>query len=473
MSIDFAKRADDHNYNADYIIRTLDDNDYYKLLMLQLIWKYTHLRDVPVTFSVINRTVSVRLAEIVDIVELDRQLAHVEQSLRWEDETIDALRGQAFHGTHAMFEPAFLNFLKSMRLCSYKLGKGADGQLDLTFTGTWAEATMWELYGLPIIGELRTREGLKTMDEQELDIFFARAKIKLWDMLQRLKGIPGLKLADFGTRRRFSHLWQRYVVEMCGSVLGEAFTGTSNFYMARQLRKRFRNMEAIGTNAHELPMVLHAMSRAGLLGDIAPKDSPYEVLRLWQEMYGGALRVFLPDTFGTTNFLRNAPDWVAEWTGMREDSKDPHEAGEEYIAWLKSKGKDPTTKLLLFSDGLDVDTIIKLHAQFAGVIQPGYSVDDFTCAADFLDAEKWLHQPRIRVAFGWGTMLTNAMHGCHPRGLDCFKPISLVCKVTHAAGLGAVKLSNNYTKATGAPADIDKARKTFGSEGMANIPVTV
>ena len=44
-------------------------------------------------------------------------------------------------------------------------------------------------------------------------------------------------------------------------------------------------LEAIGTNAHELPMVYAALAE----DDSALHDAPYEVLRDWARMYGGNL----------------------------------------------------------------------------------------------------------------------------------------------------------------------------------------
>ena len=97
------------------------------------------------------------------------------------------------------------------------------------------------------------------------------------------------------------------------------------------------DLEALGTNAHELPMVLAALAET----DAELLQSPYKVLQDWQRYYGGNLLIVLPDTFGTAAFLRKAPDWVAEWTGFRPDSAPPIEAGEKIIEWWRAKGKDP------------------------------------------------------------------------------------------------------------------------------------
>ena len=76
----------------------------------------------------------------------------------------------------------------------------------------------------------------------------------------------------------------------------------------------------------------------------ALKASQYRVLEMWQRTYQGELLIMLPDTFGTTQFLKDAPDWAADWTGQRIDSKNPYVAGDEYIEWLKGRGRDPQEK---------------------------------------------------------------------------------------------------------------------------------
>jgi len=179
----------------------------------------------------------------------------------------------------------------------------------------------------------------------------------------------------------------------------------------------------------------------------------------------------LPDTFGTTQFLAGAPDWVADWTGQRTDSKDPYLAGDEFIEWLKARGRDPREKLLIASDTLDVEQILGLHAYFGGTLARGVSAGDFRSAADFHDRNKWTAGRRIRVSAGWGTLLTNDFRGCNPNDGGGFDPIGLICKVSTAEGRPAVKLSDNYSKALGPPAEIERYRSVFGTAGTANAPL--
>jgi nicotinate phosphoribosyltransferase len=439
MNVNFAERAHNHNWKLDPIVRSLLDTDFYKLLMLQFIWK--NFPQVPVTSEVVNRTVKVRLAERVGAAALVEQMEHVRQ-LKFRRSELVWLAGNTFYGTRSIFEPAFLEWLeKNFKLSEYEVSE-AEGQLILRFSGLWTEVTMWEVYSLAIVSELKTRSALAELSELELDVLYARAKTRLWDKIEKLQAVKGLRVSDFGTRRRHSFLWQEYCVQAMRVSLNngdERFTGTSNTALAYK-----HDLEAIGTNAHELPMAMAAIASRG--SDEELRESQYKVLELWQKSYGGALLIMLPDTFGTTQFLRGAPDWVADWTGQRIDSKDPLVAGDEYIEWLMRRQRDPRKKRLIASDALDVDDIVRLHQYFAG---------------------------RIRFSAGWGTLLTNDFRGCHPRGEDTLAPLSLVCKLTSADGVPTVKLSDNARKAVGPNDLIARYRRVFGSSEELGAAVVV
>ena len=446
MNVNFAERAHNHNWKLDPIVRSLLDTDFYKLLMLQFIWK--NFPRVHVTSEVTNRTIRVRLAERVGAAALIEQMDHV-RGLKFRRSEMVWLAGNTFYGTRWIFEPAFLDWLeKDFCLSDYEVSEGTgehEGQLVLRFSGLWSAVTMWEVYALAIVSELKTRTALAELSELELDVLYARAKTRLWDKIELLRGegLAGLEVSDFGTRRRHSFLWQEYCVEAMRTALKidgeERFTGTSNTALAYKL-----DLEAIGTNAHELPMAMAAMASRG--SDEELRESQFKVLELWQQSYGGALLIMLPDTFGTTQFLKGAPDWVADWTGERMDSKDPFVAGDEYIAWLKARGKDPRQKRLIASDALDAETIARLHLYFS---------------------------ERIRFSAGWGTLLTNDFRGCHPRGEDTLAPLSLVCKLTSADGVPTVKLSDNELKAAGPKELVERYRRVFGTEARVGMQVLV
>jgi nicotinate phosphoribosyltransferase len=449
---DFAARAYNHGFPFDPIIRSLLDTDFYKLLMQQFIWE--HYPNEQVSWKLTNRTAEVRLAEEVDLGELREQLDHA-RTLRLTPSEIINLRGQSFYGQSGIFKEGYLGALRSFRLPEYELDAGRDGQLELRFEGPWWQTTFWEVPALAIVNELRSRSVMRRMSRSELDILYARAKVKLYAKLERLRGLPGLNLTDFGTRRRHGFLWQEHCVLTAREVLGECFTGTSNVYLAMK-----HGLEAKGTNAHELPMVVAALVRQRAPGDAeALRQSQYEVLRRWQNEYQGNLLVFLPDTFGTSQFLRDAPHWVSYWTGARPDSKDPVEAGEELIAFWKAQGltdeQIASSRLIVFSDGLDVE--------IAGSRPNGTDIPSI----------EQRFRGRVLTGFGWGTNLTNDFIGCHPAEPMALKAPSLVCKAEAVNGRPAVKLSDNYRKATGPAEEIAYYRSVFGTEGVGNIPVKV
>tara|TARA_B100001146_G_C16159523_1_gene424972 strand:+ start:1 stop:1293 length:1293 start_codon:yes stop_codon:yes gene_type:complete len=418
--VDIANRVWNRQWKIDPIVRSLIDTDFYKLLMCQSVFR--NRRDTQVTFSLINRSKSVRLAELVDEGELREQLDHI-RSLSLTRGESTWLRGNTFYGKRQMFRPDFMEWFEQLRLPPYHLEK-RDGQYELTFEGSWPEVMLWEIPALAVLMELRGRAVLDRMGKFELQVLYARAMTRLWEKIETLRGVEGLKIADFGTRRRHSYLWQDWCVQAMMEGLGDSFTGTSNCLIAMR-----RDIEAIGTNAHELPMVYAALAE----DDAALARAPYQVLADWHEEHDGNLRIILPDTYGTKGFLDNAPEWLEGWTGIRIDSGDPATGAENAIAWWESRGEDPRDKLVIFSDGLDEQKIIDLHRQFSG---------------------------RVRVSFGWGTLLTNDFRGLVKD--DQLAPFSLVCKAVRADGRPTVKLSDNPNKAMGPADEIARYKRVFG-----------
>lgn len=417
--VDIATRVWNHKWKIDPIVRSLIDTDFYKLLMCQSVFR--NKRDTRVTFSLINRSTHIPLAELIDEGELREQLDHI-RSLSLSRGESTWLRGNTFYGKRQMFRSDFMEWFEQLRLPEYHLERIGD-QFELTFEGTWPEVMLWEIPALAVLMELRGRAVLDQMDRFELQILYARAMTRVWEKIEALREIPDLSIADFGTRRRHSFLWQDWCVQAMREGLGPAFTGTSNCKIAMT-----RELEAIGTNAHELPMVYAALAQ----GDAALAQAPYDVLSDWHDEHEGNLRIILPDTFGTSGFLAKAPDWLAGWTGIRIDSGDPVQAGEDAIAWWRARGEDPSQKRVIFSDGLDVDKIRSLHHQFSG---------------------------RVQTSFGWGTLLTNDFRKLVPQ--DSLAPFSLVCKAVEANGHPTVKLSDNPNKAMGPASEIERYKRVF------------
>lgn len=443
----------------DWIIRSLLDLDFYKFTMGLFIFRF--YRGVQVTFGFINRHLHIPVANLVDEGELRAQLDHV-RTLRFLPTEIYYLRGMDVYG-EAMFPKDYLEFLSQLQLPPYVLTR-VGNQYELKFSGPWEVVTFWETIALAIIMELLNRKLLRSMvegysaGETELRVLYARATDKLYRKLQRLKSRTTIRFADFGQRRRHSYLWQRFAIQMARDVMGPNFTGTSNTVMAHN-----ENLVPIGTKAHEPDMVLTALAET----DEEKKDAQYEGVRKWQKVFPQqALRILLPDTYGSRQFFKDMPKDLAQqvahdWRGARGDSGDLVEEGDRYVDWLRANGADPREKLYIPSDGLDVEPMLNLDTTFNGWIQ---------------------------ISNGWGTKFTNDFEGCHPRGDELAvvdgKPLGLtwdqllcghsfVCKVESANRRPAVKLSNNIRKATGPKDEVERYVRIFGSEGRIEQEVVV
>ena len=417
--VDIATRMFNQNWKIDPIVRSILDTDFYKILMNQFIYRNT--KDVVVKFKLINRSKDISLVDLISEQELRDQLDQA-RTLKLSRGEATWLRGNQFYGKNTMFTPEFIRWLEDFRLPKYNLEK-TSGNYELTFEGKWNEVSLWEIPALSIVTELRSRAVLRKMGKFELQVLYARAMTKLWEKIERLKKLPDLKIADFGTRRRHSFLWQDWCIQAMNEGLGEKFLGTSNCLIAQR-----RELEAIGTNAHELPMIYSALA----VDDSELALAPYKVLEEWQKEYDGNLRIILPDTYGSETFFKNAPAWLAKWTGVRIDSGNPIKGAETALSWWAEHGEDTTQKLLIFSDGLDVSAIEMLYKKFSG---------------------------QARLSFGWGTMLTNDFRGL---GIDLdSNPISLVCKAVSANGLPTVKISDDLGKTLGQERDLNRYKRIF------------
>lgn len=410
-------------------VQSLLDVDFYKFTMAQVALE-KHPNAI-VTFKLIVRDNTIPIGDMVSETELRKCLDYV-QGLSFTPTDLSYLRGINLFSDY-LLKDKFIQFLRTLKLPPYKLVR-KEGAFELTFTGKWPEVTFWETIALAIISELYYRAILRNMRRHELEMIYDRARVRIYEKLEKLLDHPLIRFADFGQRRRHSFLWQEWVIGICREMMGSQFTGTSNTWMAFH-----HNLTPIGTNAHEMPMVYVALAE-----DDEKIAAQYEVLKDWEAMYGDGLRIMLPDTYTTEQFLRNAPDWVAKWRGFRQDSGDPITRADLFIDWLKRQGVDPKTKLMIASDGLDVGPMVKINNELRNRLGDGY---------------------------GWGTLLTNDFRGCHRSPL--LRPFSMVCKVVEVDGRPCVKISDNIEKATGPIDEVERYKKIFGVGEVARQTVIV
>ena len=218
---------------------------------------------------------------------------------------------------------------------------------------------MWEVYALAIVSEMKTRAALSTLNELELDVLYARAKTRLWDKIELLRHVPGLRLSDFGTRRRHSFLWQEYCVQALATALNrpgnERFTGTSNTALAYK-----HDLEAIGTNAHELPMAMAALASRGSDEDL--RNSQYKVLELWAAVLQQRAPHHPPRHLRHHPVPRREhPTGSPAGPASASTAKTPSSPATSTSRGSCNAARTPRTKRLIASDGLDATTIVALH----------------------------------------------------------------------------------------------------------------
>ena len=398
------------------IIRRIDENDVYKILMMYLIWKY--YPNLNVSFGFKNRTVDVPLARYIDLGELEEQIDETAK-LQFTPEVVAIYRGWD------MFSEDFLQYLPTLRLNQPTISIVGD-TLHIETCGNWLTDTLWEIYILCIVSELAARGRAKEAGHSEIELWKLGDE-RLTEKIALFNAHPDLRIAQFGLRRRFSGPWEDHVTERLVTECRGVITGVSNMYLA----DRF-GVPAQGTNAHELPMALTALARHS--SPQAMRNAPYKVLGLWQNLYGHKSLISLDDTYGSDVFRKHLPrHYLEDFKGFRHDSGDPFLYGEDTIALYQANGIDPRHRMIVFSDGLTPKKAIALLEQF---------------------------KKRIMVAFGMGTNLTN--------DFGVLKALSLVMKIVEAAGNPAVKLSNNLNKATGLPSEVEYYKETFGYTNIAS-----
>ena len=394
-----------------------DSLDYYKLTMGQVALE--RFPGAEVVFTMKNRGGDHPLSEYINTDELTARFAQiVDQGFTTEEITYFA--GLKAQNGEARFDEEYLDFLANIQLVDVNVSIDEETKdLAISAKGPWANVSLWETVVMSEVNEQYYRN-LVQAEGLSIEDVWTEGDRRLDEKIAKLKERPDIKFSDFGTRRRFSAEWHEHVIERLASELPDNFVGTSNPWFAYKY-----DLTPIGTYAHEMPMVYAGLADAEGRN---PLEGHTDMMVDWDKRYNGDLSIALTDTFTSKFFFADFTQEQAEkWNGLRHDSGDPIEFGEQAIRFYEEKNIDPSTKTLVFSDGLDIDTIIALADHFKG---------------------------RIKLLFGWGTTLMNDLG---------IRANNFVMKATNVNNIDTVKLSDNAGKHTGPVAQVqryeDEARR--------------
>lgn len=376
------------------IIHSLLDTDLYKFTMLQVV-----LHKFPQTHSVYHfrcRNLDDTAYPLTDILDdLNEQLDHLCRLKFAEDELL-YLRSLRF------IKSDFVDYLELFQLKRrfIKAGIDREGRLDIWVEGPMVQAMMFEIFVLAIVNELYFKRirSAEVLAEGERRL---RAKVGLIRQYkaEQNPADPPFLVSDFGTRRRYSFAWQKHVIETLHEAVPEVFRGTSNVLIAKQL-----GIFPIGTMAHEFLQAFQAL-------DVRLRDFQKAALETWVQEYRGDLGIALTDVVGMDAFLRDFDLYFAKlFDGLRHDSGDPYEWGDKAYAHYKKLKIDSRSKMLTFSDGLNLEKAWSLHNYF---------------------------KDRFQVSFGIGTNLTNDMGQT---------PLNIVLKLVECNGQSVAKISDSPGK---------------------------
>lgn len=371
---------------ASPVLHTLLDTDAYKLHMQQAVFHHYYHVHVAAEFRCRGDDLLGIYADSI------REQVDAMQHLTLQDDEYQWLSGLPF------FKADYLNWLRDFRYKPEQVVVTNDnGKLNIRLEGPWREVIMWEVPLLAVISELAHRYRSPEMGVEQA---LASLENKLVEFSQLTEGldISRFRLMDFGTRRRFSRDVQQAIVERLQQE--SWFVGTSNYDLARRL-----NLTPMGTQAHEWFQAHQQISP-----DLA--NSQRAALAAWLEEYPNQLGIALTDCITMDAFLRDfGPEFAERYQGLRHDSGDPVEWGEKAIAHYKKLGIDPMSKVLVFSDNLDLAKAVDLYRHFAS---------------------------RVNLSFGIGTRLT-----CD---IPQVKPLNIVIKLVECNGKPVAKLSDSPGK---------------------------
>jgi len=401
------------------IITSLLDTDYYKFTMGQFAFKY--YLDVIVKYAFTDRT---KDSTLLDVGLTDEGI--VGNII----EELDAVRNLKFTleelnylNSLGTFSKEYLNFLSTLSLPPVYV-EIRNKKLIIETQGKWLEAIFWETFILSIVSELYHRRFLNVGYIGECDR-------RLDNKIDKINTTP-FKFIEFGTRRRFSkEIQDRVIGELMAGIHNDSLVGTSNVYLAKEY-----NLKPIGTMAHELPMVIAGLNDGfvedmNLFNDFLFSQGVYDN---WYELYGEELSIALTDTFGSDFFFKDfSKEQAKKWKGLRQDSGCPIQFGHKALEFYKKYDINPKDKLIIFSDGLNIDKIYEIEKEFKG---------------------------KIQTAYGWGTNLTNDV-GYDKNCSYIGKPLSIVVKAVEADNAPLVKLSDNLSKAVGDKEAIERYKEIF------------
>lgn len=375
------------------IITSLLDTDLYKFTMMQAVLHQFPGAQVEYRFQCRNAA-SPGVSPLAPMVSEIREEIRALCALHFQDAELAYLQSMRF------IKSDFVDFLGLFRLNEkyVTVTALASGEIEVSIKGPWLHTIPFEIPILAIINEVYFRNTHKLPDVME-------GRRRLDEKIEQLKseGLSALKIADYGTRRRFSRAWHEEVLRTLTARLGAGtagqIAGTSNVLFAMKL-----GLTPLGTMAHEFLQACQALGPR-------LRDSQVFAFESWAKEYRGDLGIALSDVYGMSAFLRDFDMYFCKlFDGARHDSGDPFAWGERLIQHYRINRVDPRTKTLIFSDGLTVPKTIELYRQFKG---------------------------RCQLAFGIGTNLTNDLG---------YEPLQIVIKMVQCNGQPVAKVSDTPSK---------------------------
>jgi nicotinate phosphoribosyltransferase len=370
------------------IIDSLLDTDLYKFTMMQVVLH--HFPGAQVEYRFKCRNPGVQLAPFVE--DIRSEISHL-CTLRFSEPELQYLRGLRF------IKSDFVDFLGLFQMnekyVTVQPSAAGNGEIEIIVRGPWLHTILFEVPLLAIVNEIYFR---KTQPQSDYVEGRRRLQAKI-ALIHEDESLSDMRVADYGTRRRFSRSWQEEVIIGLRDDLGANFAGTSNVMLAMR-----HGLIPLGTMAHEYLQACQSLGPR-------LRDSQTFGFEVWAREYRGDLGIALSDTYGMDAFFRDFDLYFCKlFDGARHDSGDPFEWGERLIGHYEALRIDPRTKTLIFSDSLNVPLAIKLYRRFSS---------------------------RTRLAFGIGTNLTNDLG---------FTPLQIVIKMVRCNGQPVAKLSDSPEK---------------------------